>query len=229
MFTSHFNPAPSLANTCRLGLRFLTSPLRVLPDFLVIGAKKCGTTALYSYLTQHPSIAPAFRKEIYYFNTLFGRGRHWYRSHFPTAAELRRMRREHGGPTLTGEATPDYLFDFHAPRRAFETVPQARLIAILRNPVDRAYSFYNHNLRAGIEELSFSQAIDREQERLEGQRERVRADEACFSFAWDHYSYATRGVYVDQLREWTSRFPRYASWTRKTRPFPPLPRSPSHW
>lgn len=207
MLSSHLNPAPSFANKLRQGLRYVTSPTRALPDYLIIGAKKCGTTALYSYMTQHASIVPAFRKEIYYFNTLFGRSLHWYRAFFPTAMEKQRIQRDTGRPTLTGEATPDYLFDFHAPRRAFATVPQARLIAILRNPVDRAYSFYNHNLRAGLEELSFEQAIDREQERLEGQQERLRADETRFSFAWEHYSYATRGVYVDQLREWTGCFP----------------------
>ena len=62
MLSSHINPAPTLGNKFKQGLRYLTGPLRTLPDFLIIGAKKCGTTALYSYLTQSPSIAPAFRK-----------------------------------------------------------------------------------------------------------------------------------------------------------------------
>jgi hypothetical protein len=208
MLTSHFNPAPSLKTKLRLGARMLTSPLRVLPDFLIIGAKKCGTTALYSYLTQHPSIAPAFKKEVYFFNAFYGKGRSWYRGFFPTVLERQYSRRVSGRPLITGEATPDYLFNPHAPARTFETVPGARLIAILRNPVDRAYSFYNHNLRAGVERLSFEEAVDQEQGRLAGEREKVLADPEYFSFDFEHHSYLTRGIYVDQVEDWTRCFPR---------------------
>ncbi len=207
MLTSHLNPAPSFKSKLRLGMRWLTSPLRVLPDFLIIGAKKCGTTALYAYLTQHPSIAPAFKKEIYFFNAFYGKGSNWYRGFFPTKRERRRAMSA-GRPLLTGEATPDYLFNPHAPERTFATIPAARLIAILRNPVDRAYSFYNHNLRAGVERLSFEEAVDREEERLAGEREKVLADPSYFSFDYEHHSYLTRGVYADQVEDWTKRFPR---------------------
>ncbi|MCZ6597764.1 MAG: sulfotransferase domain-containing protein [Planctomycetota bacterium] len=207
MLTSHINPTPSLKMKLRLGLRFVTGPLRVLPDFLVIGAKKCGTTALYAYLTQHPSIAPAFKKEIYFFNAFYGKGRYWYQGFFPTVFERRRAHSA-GRAFLTGEATPDYLFNPHAPTRTFATVPEARLIAILRNPVDRAYSFYHHNLRAGVEHLSFEDAVDREQERLAGEREKVLADPDYFSFDHEHHSYLARGVYVDQVKDWTERFSR---------------------
>lgn len=208
VLTSNLNPAPSLARDLRLGLRYLTSPLRVLPDFVIIGAKKCATTTLYSYLTQHPCVAPAFRKEIYYFNACWGKGRAWYRAFFPTVLEREAARRIARRPFLTGEATPDYLFHHHSPRRLAATIPGARLIAILRDPVDRAYSFYHHNLRAGLETLSFEEAIDREEARLAGERERLEADEAYFSFAHEHHSYLTRGVYVDQLEHWTRFFPR---------------------
>lgn len=207
VLTSNLNPAPSLMRDVRLGFRYLTSPLRVLPDFVIIGAKKCATTTLYSYLTQHPAVAPAFRKEIYYFNACWGKGPAWYRAFFPSVLE-RSAARLRGRPFLTGEATPDYLFDHHAPRRLAATIPDARLLAILRDPVDRAYSFYNHNRRAGLETLGFEEAVDREEERLAGEREKVQADEAYFSFAWEHHSYLTRGVYVDQLQHWAKFFPR---------------------
>jgi len=198
MLTSHINPAPTLGFKVRQTGRILTSPLRRLPDFLIIGAKKCGTTALYSYLTQHPRIVPAFKKEIYYFNAFHAKGANWYRSFFPTVFESK----EH----LTGEATPDYFFHPAAPDRIRAMVPEVRLIAILRNPVDRAYSFYNHNLRAGLETLSFEEAIDREPERLAGELEKMKANPDHFSFAYMHHSYLTRGVYVDQLEDWTARF-----------------------
>lgn len=200
MLTSHINPAPTLSFKLRQGLRLATSPLRRLPDFLIIGAKKCGTTALYSYLTQHPAVVPAFKKEIYYFNAFYGKGRNWYRSFFPTRFTPRRL--------LTGEATPDYLFHPHAAARIQATVPQARLLAILRNPVDRAYSFYNHNLRAGLETLSFEDAIDQEEQRLAGEQAKVEADPDYFSFAYMHHSYKKRGLYLEQLSAWNEHFPR---------------------
>ena len=208
MLTSHINPAASLQHKVRHALRFFTSPLRTLPDFIIVGAKKCGTTALYSYLTQHSSIAPAFKKEIYYFNVSYAKGRSWYRAFFPTVLERQYVRWTTKRQLLSGEATPDYLFNPHAARRAFETVPQARLIAILRNPVDRAFSFYNHNLRAGLESLSFEDAIDQEEERLAGERDKTRADEEYFSFEYEHHSYLARGVYVDQLEDWLAYFSR---------------------
>lgn len=198
MLTSHINPAPTLRFKAEHALRYVTSPLRKLPDFLVIGGKKCGTTALYSYLTQHPSIEPALKKEIYYFNAFFQKGRAWYRSFFPL--------RSSGG--LTGEATPDYLFHPAAARRIHDAVPTARLFAILRNPIERAYSFYNHNLRAGLETLSFEDALEREDERLAGEVEKIERDPDHFSFAYMHHSYKLRGVYVDQLEEWTALFPK---------------------
>ena len=111
-------------------------------------------------------------------------------------------------PLLTGEATPDYLWHPHCAQRVFATVPQARLIVILRNPIDRAYSFYNHNLRAGLETLSFEDAVDKEEERLAGERERVLAEPGYFSFQYMQHSYLTRGIYVDQLQQWSSFFPK---------------------
>ncbi len=207
MLTSHINPKGSAAFKLRHGLRFLSSPLRVRPDFIVIGAKKCGTTALYDYMTQHPGISPALKKEIYYFNAFHGRGQYWYRSFFPTILE--RWRARLGGRLcLTGEATPDYLYRPECPARIKELVPQVRLIAILRNPIDRAYSFYNHNRRAGLEALSFEAAIEAEESRIEEERQSQQGLQAGPGFAFMNYSYKARGVYVDQLGPWMESFPR---------------------
>lgn len=205
MLTSHFNPAPTLNHKLKQAWRLATSPLRMLPDFLIVGAKKCGTTALYSYLTQHPSIAPALQKEIYYFNALHGRGTLWYRSHFPTVMASRRALRATGQALLTGEATPDYLFHARCARLIEQALPDAKLIVLLRNPVDRAYSFYNHNLRAGIETVSFDQAIDEEEARLaaESDTEGERPDDQ--SFEYQQRSYLRRGIYADQLESWNTK------------------------
>lgn len=203
MLRSYLNPAPTPGKKLQRAFGLATSPLRVLPDFLVLGAKKCGTTALYWYLTQHPRVRPAFQKEIHFFTAAYRRGLLWYRSFFPT----RLARALAGEPFLTGEATPDYLFHTYTAARIRKALPDARLIAILRNPVDRAYSSYNHNLRAGLESLSFEEALDREEERLARAGGRSPRP-GQFHFSLEHHSYCARGVYADQLEVWLEQVPR---------------------
>ncbi len=188
--------------------RGITSPLRLLPDFIIIGGKKCGTSSLYNYLAEHPGVAPAFRKEVHFFDNNPGRrGTLFYRAYFPTSLHRRRVERTRGTKLLTGEATPYYLFYPLAPRRVRDVVPDAKLIALLRNPVDRAYSHYHHEVRRGAEKLSFEEAIEREAERLGGERERMLRGGNYDSVSHRRYSYLSRGVYVDQLQNWRRFFP----------------------
>ena len=176
----------------------------MLPDFLIIGAQRAGTTSLYKYLEEHPSVAPPLLgKGAHFFDTNFAKGETWYRSHFPTRVHKRYSRKP-----LTGEGSPYYLFHPCAPRRVAETLPDAKLIAILRDPVARAYSHYWHEVARGFESLPFEEAIDREPERLAGEEERIRADPAYNSFNHQHYSYLARGFYADQLETWYSLVPR---------------------
>ncbi len=187
--------------------RVMTSPARLLPDFIIIGGQKCGTTSLYNYLAEHPHVAPARDKEVHFFNTRrYERGDLLYRASFPTRADLRRAATG-DGRLVTGEATPGYLFFPQVPGRVRKTVPQARLIALLRNPVDRAYSHYHHKVRIGKEAIPFEEAIDREEERLAGEVERALEDPRYYSNNLDQYSYLRRGVYVEQLRRWRDHFP----------------------
>ena len=191
----------------RLDLRRPTATLRLLPDFLVIGAQRCGTSSLYKYLGRHPEVVPSLRKEIEYFTFHYHRGENWYRAHFPL-----RLRREYlrlrGRGLQTFEASPDYLFDPRVPGRAAELIPDARLIALLRNPIDRAFSHYQHAVRLGQEPLAFEEAIEREPERLAGEWDRLLADPAYPARDLGRYSYVARGIYVDQLARWMERFPR---------------------
>lgn len=182
--------------------RGITSPLRLLPDFIIIGGKKCGTSSLYNYLAEHPNIAPAFRKEVHFFDGAGERRTLLYRAYFPTRS------RKRGASLITGEATPYYLFHPLAPARARSVVPRAKLIAVLRNPVDRAYSHYHHEVRNGTEKLSFEEAIERETERLSGEQERMLRDGGYDSLSLHRYSYLSRGTYVDQLRNWRKHFPK---------------------
>ena len=188
--------------------RGITSPLRSLPDFIIIGGKKCGTSSLYNYLAEHPNIIPAFRKEVHFFDGAGERRTFLYRAYFPTRLSKRGAVRERGAGFITGEATPYYLFHPLVPARVRSIVPRARLIAMLRNPVDRAYSHYHHEVRSGTEKLSFEEAIERETERLSGEQERMIRDGDYDSLSRRRYSYLSRGIYVDQLRNWKSHFPK---------------------
>jgi hypothetical protein len=176
----------------------LTARWRDLPDFLVIGAQKAGTTALYAYLRWHPEIGGPFWKEVSFFDRHWARGEAWYRGQFPL--------RRHG--RLAGEASPSYVFHPLAPDRVASLVPDVKLIVLLREPGERAYSHYQHEVALGREPLSFEDALEAEDERLRGEVERLSADPKAFSFAWWNHTYASRGLYADQLELWFELFPR---------------------
>lgn len=190
-----------------MNYRLVTGQLRVAPDFIIIGAQRCGTTSLYNTLANHPFIAPALKKEIHFFDVNFRKGLVWYKAHFPLYGRkyLTQVRKQN---VLTGEASPYYIFHPHVPKRIAELLPQVKLIALLRNPVDRAYSHYHHEVRKGFESLSFEDAIEREQERLRIETVKMLEDENYYSFNHRHYSYLSRGIYVDQLRVWMRFFSR---------------------
>jgi hypothetical protein len=186
----------------------VTQRSRPLPDFLIIGAMKCGTTSLYAYLGLHPSIVRAEEKELRYFDLHYGRGPAWYRAQFPTERLLERTGRRLGGRALTGEGCPDYLVHPLAPYRVRGLLPDVRMIVLLREPVERAISHHNHMVDVGIEDLPFEEAIEREPERLA--RDLARLDRfplhRCEEFL--NYSYLARGRYAEQLEVWFSAFHR---------------------
>lgn len=183
--------------------RIWTSPLRVLPDFLILGAQKAGTTSLHTYLSEHPNVAAPLVKEIHFLDYNYARGESWYRAHFPTQFEKWR-----GDFLLTGEGSPYYLFYPHAAWRAKQFVPRAKLLVLLRHPVERAYSHYQHQVRLGLEELTFEEALEREAERLIGEFEKILDDPLYYSFNFQNYSYCARGMYADQLTRWFKYFSR---------------------
>ncbi len=179
-----------------------------LPDFVVIGAQKAGTTALHDYLSQHPAVATGRHKEIQYFTLYAERPLSWYRSHFPTRAEVQRQPGIDGAPVRVGEASPYYLFHPAAPRRVRAALPEARFIVLLRDPVDRAHSHYNHEVSRGHEDLGFEAALASEPRRLDGEAERLGADPAAVSWAHVHFSYFARGCYAEQLERWFACYER---------------------
>jgi Sulfotransferase domain len=173
-------------------LRRLDSRRRALPDFLIVGAQKAGTTSLHSYLCEHATIEAPSTKEIHYFDRSYTRGLGWYRAHFG--------RRRQG--LMTGEATPYYLFHPAVPHRVAKELPGCRLIVLLRNPIDRAFSQHHHESVLGFEELPFEVAIEREPMRLAGEQERLLGDPRYRSFSHQHHSYLARGRYAEQLERW---------------------------
>jgi hypothetical protein len=187
--------------------RKLTAGIRLLPDFIIISVERGGTTSLYRYITAHPCVDPAFRKEVHYFDLNFTRGLSWYRAHFPTRWRAAWVSSRWRHRLLTGEASPYYLYHPWVPERIRETLPEVRLIALLRNPVERAYSHYQMNRRQGKEPLSFEGAIASEEERLRGEYDRLVRDATYYSDNHYNFGYLTRGVYVDPLTRWGERFP----------------------
>ena len=181
-------------------LRKATAPLRAMPDFVVIGAPKCATTSLYSFLCSHPSVEPALAKEIHYFDSTPKRelGLSWYRHHFPIARR----------GSITGEATTTYLLYPHAPALLRAAAPKARIIAMLRNPADRAYSDYHMQVRSGMEYMTFEDALAAEEARVGAERRLVASDPGRQWFYVPNYAYAGKGEYAEQLEPWLRLFGR---------------------
>lgn len=190
----------------------LTGSWRMTPDYLIIGTKRGGTTSLARWLLEHPSVHPLFpsrehRKGTYYFDVNFHRGEAWYRSHFPTTFAHRGKERLHGNHQLLGEATPYYLYHPHAAARAATLIPTAKIIVLLRNPIDRAHGHWAERFRQGVEYLDFEQALDAEPQRLEGEEDRMIADPTYNSFAHQHWSYVDQGRYARGLNRWMQHYP----------------------
>lgn len=175
-------------------LKSLSGSTKALPDFIILGAQKSGTTSLYKYLSSHSQVIPPARKEIHFFDNNFHRGVNWYRSHFPQSLE-KRLR-----GSITGEASPYYLYHPHAPRRIANVVPDVKLIILLRNPVDRAISHYWHEVNhCEAEDLAMMEAMKREEERLAAEKKSLENGNIDYSYAHQHYSYKDRGKYLDQI------------------------------
>jgi hypothetical protein len=185
---------------------------RPLPDFLLIGAKRGGSTSIYRNLLATPGVLglfprPADIKGTYFFDVEFGRGRRWYRSHFPTTQARRAAPDSDGRPAISGEASPYYLSHPHAARRAAALVPDAQIIVALRDPVDRAFSHYQERVRQGIETLpTFGAAIAAEDDRLRGEWERMVDDPSYLSAPHLNFGYVAQSRYDIGLESWLDAF-----------------------
>lgn len=183
-----------------------TASHRPLPDYLIIGAQRCGTTSLHHYLVQHPGVLPArFTKGVHWFDVAYGKPQSWYRANFPTTRRRRAASQRLGHPVVTGEASPYYLFHPEIPQRAATVLPDARIIAVLRDPVARAWSHFHHETKRGFEALTFEEALDAEPARLAGAAAALTSDDGTH-FSHQHHSYVARGRYAEQLDRWYGHF-----------------------
>ncbi len=185
-----------------------TADQRQLPSFILVGAQRAGTTSLFRALLSHPLVFGAnHHKGVNYFDVNYPRGMSWYRAHFPTTAYVRSRAWRASGRPVTFEASGYYLFHPCAAERMARHLPDVQLVAMLRDPVERAYSAHKHELARGYETESFERALELEEGRLAGEAERMAADPSYRSFSHRHHGYASRGQYAEQLERLRRYFP----------------------
>jgi len=174
---------------------------RLLPSFLIVGAERCGTTSMFDVLQQHPAIfgTTMRKKEVHFFDVAYDRGLGWYQSQFPLALTARLSARGAGTAPVTFEASPYYMFHPLAPGRIERDLPGVRLLVLLRDPVERAYSAHANHVGHGLETESFERALELEDSRLAGETEKIIANPSYNSYSHRHHSYRIRGHYADQL------------------------------
>lgn len=179
---------------------------RMRPDLFIIGAQKAGTTTLHGHLARHPQALPPLVKEVHYFDVASHRPLGWYGAHFPKLSEAQERTRSHSKPIMTFDTTPYYIFHPDVAARVAAFAPNAKIIAVLRDPVARAWSHYWHEWGRGFEKLGPIEALSAESERLPNPHEHV-GQGARERFAHQHYSYCSRSEYDRQIARWRQHFP----------------------
>ena len=182
---------------------YLSSPFRVLPQCFVIGVVRSGTTSLYHYLSQHPSIAPAAYDELGYFDDNYHLGVNWYKSLFPTKFTKNRIIKKHG-KFLTYDVTPFYIYNPLVAKRIFESFPKAKIISNLRNPIDRAYSNYNDALEMGDIKIPFDEVVQIAMDEIDKNKSKINNEAYIVDTFYENI--LARGFYADQLKIWFKKF-----------------------
>ena len=182
---------------------YLSSSFRVLPECFVIGVVRSGTTSLYHYLSQHPSIAPAAYDELGYFDDNYHLGVNWYKSLFPTKFTKNRIIKKHG-KFLTYDVTPFYIYNPLVAKRIFESFPKAKIISNLRNPIDRAYSNYNDAVEMGDMKIPFEEVVQIAMDEIDKNKSKLNNEAYIVDTYYENI--LARGFYADQLKIWFKKF-----------------------
>lgn len=184
----------------------LTGPIRVLPDFLIIGAKRCGTTSLFYHLPEHPMISKSHHDNMGFFNDNFHLGVNWYKSFFPTIFVKNKFEKKFG-KFLSFDVTSKYMEDECTANNIKKTEPDMKIIVILRNPVDRAYSQFHVSVKEQTEQMNFEDAVSKEIEKLKIEFNE-KSDEKLKKFPLENFHYIKKGLYAMQLKSWFRIFHR---------------------
>ena len=182
--------------------RYISAPFRVLPDFFVIGVVRSGTTSLFHYLNQHPNIVGASYDELGYFDDNYHLGVNWYKSLFPTIFTKKRIEKEQG-KCLSFDDTPFYIYNPQVVRRIHENFPNSKMILLLRNPVDRAYSNYNLSPNR---KLTFEETIENEINEIQNTNLELKDESYLVNDFYEKI--LPRGFYAKQLEVWYKIFPK---------------------
>ena len=192
-----------------------TSTFRVLPDFIIIGSGRAGTTALYTYLIQHPSIFSASTEnnesvaDLHFFEYMISDKISWYKSHFPTKFTKNYYKFKSKNNFVTGEYTSTYMYNKNVPKRISKLLPNVKLIIILRNPVDKAYSTYSQQYSFNEFSSSFEETIHAEFKRMELCKLQPELYTKNPDFDSNVITNIIRhGIYSEYLEKWIKFFPK---------------------
>jgi hypothetical protein len=176
---------------------------RALPNFIVIGAQKSGTSSMFSYLKQHPQVLRPIFKEPYFFDRQYHRGLRWYGSNFAAQRAVNRLNDRLGRAHLTFEATATYIFDEQVPARIARDLKTRKFILLLRNPADRVISAYWHARRMGIESRSLTEVVETDQRRYEAELSGKQDNGLAPT---TRPNFLKRGIYHEAVARWQSVF-----------------------
>jgi len=205
-------------------------PLHVAPDVIILGAARAGTTSILNHMRSHPGFLACPSRELHFFDVdvRWSLGIGAYRRNFPFRWERAAALRAGRGPALCGENSPYYLAHPFVPERIFATLPDVRLVALLRDPTERAISHWNWRVNRGQEKRSFEEAADEELAALAdlppggsgeiptdaepegglGGRSGAYARVGATPRVRRYQAYLARGIYLEQVRRWHAIFPR---------------------
>ena len=193
-------PRKRVVHTASIAAARLSRRERIDPSFLIVGAQRCGTTSMYRALSQHPAILkPMLHKGVHYFDINDGQSMSLVPRPFPgrragsTGGACNRLPRD--------DLRIESLLPVPSPgrRRIARDLPAVKLLVLVRDPVERAYSAHAHELARGYETEPFERALELERGRLAGEAERMTADPSYLSHSLQHHAYVARGQYADQL------------------------------
>lgn len=184
-------------------LRRMQPVARALPNFIVIGAQKSGTSSMFSYLKQHPQVLRPIFKEPYFFDRHYHRGLRWYGSNFPAQRAVGRLNDRTGRPHLTFEATATYIFDEQVPGRIARDLKTRKFILLLRNPAERVISAYWHARRMGIESRSLTEVVETDMRRYQAEAAGIKD---AGTPPTSRPNFLKRGIYHEAVARWQSVF-----------------------